>query len=53
MINMNSKTLDIQKPNTRVVAFSYDLRFRCVIAHWKGFLENRQLYHQTLIFSIV
>jgi hypothetical protein len=36
-----------------VVTFAYDLRFRRVIAHWKGIFENYTLFHQTLTLSIV
>jgi hypothetical protein len=36
-----------------VVTFAYDLRFRHVIAHWKGILENYTLHHQTLTPSTV
>jgi hypothetical protein len=64
---MNSKTLNIQKPNPRrrnaksrvvaqllrVVNFSYNLCFRSVIAHWKGILEKYTLCHQNLTLSIV
>ena len=35
----------------RVVNFAYDLRFRCVIAHWKGISEKYTLHHQTLTSS--
>jgi hypothetical protein len=45
------KTLDIQKPNPSilgklvhqllvVITFAYDLRFRCMIARWKGIIEG-------------
>jgi hypothetical protein len=37
----------------RVVTFVYNLRFRCVIAHWKGIFENYTLCHQTLTLSTV
>ena len=36
-----------------VVTFAYDLRFRRMIARWKGILENYTLHHQTLTSSIV
>jgi hypothetical protein len=36
-----------------VVTFAYDLRFRCVISHWKGILENYTLRCQTPTQSIV
>ena len=32
-----------------VIHFSYELRFRCVIAHWKVISENYTLHHQNLI----
>jgi hypothetical protein len=34
-----------------VVTFLYDLRFRHVIARWKGILENYTLCHQNLASS--
>jgi hypothetical protein len=36
-----------------VVTFAYDLRFRCVIASWKGIFENYELFHKTLTLSTV
>jgi len=36
-----------------VVNFSYNLRFRHVIAHWKCFFENYTLRRQTLTPSTV
>jgi hypothetical protein len=63
---MNAKTLDIQKPNPhwlswcklvpqlpRVVTFAYELRFRCVIACWKGLSENYTFCSQTLTLSTI
>jgi hypothetical protein len=35
------------------ITFAYDLRFRCVIARWKGIFENYTLCHQNLTLSIV
>jgi hypothetical protein len=35
----------------RIVTFAYDLRFRRVIAHWKGIFEKYTLCHQTLTMS--
>jgi hypothetical protein len=34
-----------------VVTFEYDLSCRCVIARWKGILENYTLCHQNLNLS--
>ena len=36
-----------------VIIFSYNLCFRCMIAHWKGLSENYTICHQTLTLSIV
>ena len=36
-----------------VVTFAFDLRFRCVIARWKGIFNNYTWCHQTLTMSIV
>ena len=35
----------------RVLTFAYDLRFRRLIAHWKGTFENYKLFHQIVISS--
>jgi hypothetical protein len=37
----------------RVIIVAYDLRFRHVIAHSKGILENYTLRRQTLTLSTV
>jgi hypothetical protein len=36
-----------------VINFAYDLRFRHVIAHWKGIFDKYTLHCQTLTPSIV
>jgi hypothetical protein len=36
----------------RVITFAYDLRFRRVIARWKGISENYTFHHQNLTPSI-
>jgi hypothetical protein len=35
-----------------VVTFAYDLRFRRVIARWKGILENYTLCHQIFDYCL-
>jgi hypothetical protein len=37
----------------RVITFAYDLRFRCVIDHWKGVLYKYTFRRQTLNQSTV
>ena len=37
----------------RVINFSYDLCFRCVIARWKDIFEKYTLHHENLTLSIV
>jgi hypothetical protein len=37
----------------RVVTFTYDLCFRCMIAHWKGLSESYTFHYQTLTLSTV
>jgi hypothetical protein len=36
-----------------VINFSYELRFRCVIACWKSIFDKYTLCHQTLTLSII
>jgi hypothetical protein len=36
-----------------VVNFAYDLRFRCMIARWKGLSEKYTLRHQTQTQSTI
>jgi hypothetical protein len=37
----------------RVVTFAYDLRFRHVIARWKGLFKNYTLRHINLTISTI
>ena len=37
----------------QVLSFAYDLRFRQVIAHWKGIFEKYTLFHQIMTMFIV
>jgi hypothetical protein len=36
-----------------VVTFAYDLRFRCMIAHWKGIVEEIHFGGSIMLFSII